>query len=233
MQIQGAFFLCIAVLMAAPRENLEISYHILYLGNRVFRIKGGMKIRESGMPDEEIWENFFSPDFVLTRLGLTSQCGDVVDFGCGYGTFSIAAALIVRGVVHALDIEQNMIEATMARAKISGLTNVESRRCDIHHEGTHLPQDSVDYVMLFNILHAEFPVDLLREAFRILHSGRRAGIMHWRYDPLTPRGPSMDIRPKPEDCLEWARAAGFEIDENYIDLPPYHYGIILKKGENV
>jgi hypothetical protein len=42
------------------------------------------------------------------------------------------------------------------------------------------------------------PEGLLREAYRILSHGGRLGIMHWNYDPATPRGPSMDIRPGPE-----------------------------------
>ena len=51
-----------------------------------------MKARESGMPEESVWAGFFAPEAVLRKLGLTSSCGDVVDFGCGYGTFTIPAA---------------------------------------------------------------------------------------------------------------------------------------------
>ena len=38
-----------------------------------------------------------------TLLGLRPDAGDVVDFGCGYGTFAIPAARIVTGTVFALD----------------------------------------------------------------------------------------------------------------------------------
>jgi hypothetical protein len=58
-----------------------------------------MKTRESGMPPEDVWQGFFDPVVILDKLGLTSECEFVVDFGCGYGTFSIPAAQIVRGVV--------------------------------------------------------------------------------------------------------------------------------------
>ena len=51
-----------------------------------------MKTRESGMPDESMWDSFFDPPTVLAKLGLTDECRDVVDFGCGYGTFTIPAA---------------------------------------------------------------------------------------------------------------------------------------------
>ncbi len=187
-----------------------------------------MKTRESGMPDEGLWSTFFTPEEVLARLGLADHCRDVVDFGCGYGTFTIPAARIVRGVVHALDIEPEMVAATMSKAKVAGLTNVLAQQSDFVADGTALPDASVDYVMLFNILHAENPLTLLREAFRTLSAGGRAGIMHWRYDPTTPRGPSMAIRPRPEQCRAWAEQVGFSLaGPELIDLPPYHFGIVM------
>ncbi len=57
------------------------------------------------------------------------------------------------------------------------------------------------------------------------------GIIHWNYDPETPRGPEMNIRPRPEQCRQWAEQAGFKITgDGIIDLPPYHYGMALKKN---
>jgi len=125
----------------------------------------------------------------------------------------------MRGTLHAFDIEGEMIEATRARANAAGADNVRFHHRDFMAQGTGLPDASVDYVMVFNILHAEHPVQLLREAWRILRPGGKAGIMHWRYDPTTPRGPSMEIRPRPEQCREWAKAAGFSIAVSHIDLP--------------
>ena len=80
--------------------------------------------------------------------------------------------------------------------------------------------------MLLNILHAEDPQTLLREARRILSPAGTLAVMHWQYDPQTPRGPSMDIRPRPEDCQRRVKAAGFLEIGPIIDLPPWHYGFI-------
>lgn len=42
----------------------------------------------------------------------------------------------------------------------------------------------------------------------------------------------MDIRPKPDDIQKWARSSGFTLRVNpYIDLPPYHYGLIAYKSK--
>jgi len=187
-----------------------------------------MKTRESGMPDESMWTDFFDAENVLRKLGLTSSCRDVVDFGCGYGTFTIPAARMISGTVHALDIEPEMVQATAAKAQEAGLNNVETCLRDFVAEGTGLPDASVDYVMLFNILHAERPEALLREALRVLKPGGKLGIIHWNYDPTTPRGPAMAIRPRPEQCREWAERAGFTlVTPGIIDLPPFHYGMTL------
>lgn len=188
-----------------------------------------MKTRESGMPSEEMWKTFFSPAGILRALGLHADMANVVDFGCGYGTFTIPAARIITGTVHAIDIEQSMIEATRQMAKTAGCLNIKLLLRDFITSGTGLADSFADYVMLFNILHAEHPEHLLRESFRILKPGGLAAIMHWNYDPGTPRGPSMGIRPKPGDCVRRAEASGFTILTAPMDLPPYHYGIIAQK----
>ncbi len=189
-----------------------------------------MKTRESGMPEEPVWSAFFDPEAALRTLGLQPETGDVVDFGCGYGTFAIPAAGIVRGTVHAFDVDPAMVIATRTRAEAQGRRNVVARQRDLMADGTGLPDGSAGYAMLFNILHCEHPDVLLREAWRVLVPGGALAIVHWNFDPSTPRGPSMSIRPRPELCRAWALEAGFEAEEPYpVDLPPYHYGLLFRK----
>ena len=64
-----------------------------------------MKVRDSGMPDEGMWESFFSPEKTLVLLGLDAAMTGIAEFGCGYGTFTLPAARTIRGKVHAFDIE--------------------------------------------------------------------------------------------------------------------------------
>ena len=94
--------------------------------------------------------------------------------------------------------------------------------------GMKLQDSSADYVMAFNLLHIESPVALLQETYRILKVGGKLGIIHWNYDPSTPRGPSIAIRPKPEQCINWATQAGFN-QLAQTDLKPYHYGLLFQK----
>ena len=180
------------------------------------------------MPERKMWDDFFDAQKILATLGLNDQTFDVAEFGCGYGTFTIPAAKIIKGTIYALDIEPEMIHITNEKTKKYGLDNVKTILQDFMTQGSGLPKESVDYAMLFNILHLETPVVLLAEAYRILKNEGKIGIIHWNYDPSTPRGPSMDIRPRPEKCIEWAKSAGFSDPVQY-DLKPYHYGIVLLK----
>jgi SAM-dependent methyltransferase len=187
-----------------------------------------MKTRESGMPDEELWASFFRPEVALDALRLRAISGDVVEFGCGYGTFTIPAAERAMGTVYALDIEPEMIAAVAAKAE--RLANVRPILRDFANDGTGLPAGGAAYAMLFNIMHADESPAMLSEALRVLAPGGFLGIMHWNYDATTPRGPSMEIRPRPEECRDAAIAAGFHLlPPGIINLPPYHYGMVLSK----
>jgi ubiquinone/menaquinone biosynthesis C-methylase UbiE len=180
------------------------------------------------MPKEEDWNKFFDPVKTLMVLGLNSSVGDIADFGCGYGTFTIPAAKIISGKIYAFDIEPEMIETVQRKVKAIALSNVKTIMRDFVSNGSGLKDASVDYVFLFNILHIEKPESLLIESCRILKAGGRVGIIHWNYDASTPRGPPMDMRPKPEQVRCWAESVGF-IFEKRFDLKQYHYGLVLRK----
>jgi SAM-dependent methyltransferase len=182
-----------------------------------------MKTRESGMPPEEQWSGFFDPATVLAQLGLGAEHRCVVDLGCGYGTFAIPAAQRCRGAVHALDIDSEMVARTQDQAAALGLSHLKAEQRDFLEQGSGLPTGAADYVMLFNLLHAERPELLLAEARRLLAPGGTLAVMHWNYDAATPRGPSMSIRLRPEQCQALVREAGFRVGP-VLSLPPYHYG---------
>ncbi len=180
------------------------------------------------MPSEESWAGFFDPKVTLEKLSLTKNHRGVVDFGCGYGTFTIPAAKMIDGKVYALDIEPEMVAAT--KAKAADLDNVETRYRDFVADGSGLADGSMNYVMLFNILHAEERMTLLKEAWRVLAVGGYLAVIHWNYDSNTPRGPSMSIRPRPEQCRAWAESVGFvTLPPGLIDLPPFHYGFVFER----
>lgn len=167
---------------------------------------------------------------MVAKLDCTGPCGDVVEFGCGYGTFTLPVAGQVGGRVFALDIEPEMVATTARKAAAAGLANVVARVRDFVADGSGLPDGRVGYAMLFNILHLEDPVSLLREAYRVLAPGGKAGIIHWRTDVETPRGPPPPIRPAAERCRAWAEAAGFEfVRSESLCCCSWHWGLVMRR----
>jgi SAM-dependent methyltransferase len=183
-----------------------------------------MKIRDSGMPDEAYWETLFDVPLILARLGV-DDCDDVAELGCGYGTFSIPTAKTISGTLYTFDVDPAMLTRTQQRA---GGLPVVCRQRDVMETGFGV---TVDGVLLFNILHGEQPVELLRHSAAALKPGGRVFVIHWRYGE-TPRGPSLDIRPKPDEIIRWAADANLTPIGDVIDLPPWHYGLRfqLKSG---
>ena len=155
-----------------------------------------MKVRESGMPaEEDQWIKFFDPDLILRQMEITSEIHSAADLGCGFGTFSVPASKIIKGKVYSFDIDEDMISLLQHKTVQMKIDNLELYLRDFIAEGTGLKDGSMDYVMLFNILHHENPFLILEEVYRILKPGGKAGIIHWRSDIPTPRGPRLEIRP--------------------------------------
>jgi ubiquinone/menaquinone biosynthesis C-methylase UbiE len=172
-----------------------------------------MKGRESGMPPAEDWESFFDPEAAIERILAAAKVdGDIVDFGCGYGTFTIAAARRTRGLVTALDIEPTMVAGVREKAARLGLRNVRPLVRDFVRDGTGLPDCSQAHAMVFNLLHIEDPLELLAEVRRI----------------VKPRGPPLAIRPSSEQCGDWLRRAGFNaVQPVDVDAAcPYHFALV-------
>lgn len=187
-----------------------------------------MKGRESGMPEETYWASFFAAGAVVDKmLGPREMACDIVEFGCGYGTFTIPAARRTTGRVIALDIELAMISRVQEKALALGLHNIQTELRDFVAHSTGLGACTQGHALIFNLLHLEQPVALLREAHRILGEGGRLSVMHWRSDIPTPRGPSLAIRPVAEQCRSWMIEAGFHSVQP-VDLQsccPFHYGL--------
>ena len=191
-----------------------------------------MKGRESGMPDEVYWSSFFDAETAVEKLlGKHRTQGDLVEFGSGYGTFTLPAARQTKGVVTALDIEPEMIEHLQRKAATDCLINIRAELRDFVANGTGLDSASQAHAMIFNLLHLENPVALLQEAHRILKPSGVLSVIHWRSDISTPRGPSLDIRPTPEQSRAWMEEAGFgritNVDMH--DCCPFHFGLVATR----
>ena len=57
------------------------------------------------MPDEAYWNSLFDIPGIINWLELKSRTGQLVEFGCGYGTFTVPVAEALNGAVISFDID--------------------------------------------------------------------------------------------------------------------------------
>jgi ubiquinone/menaquinone biosynthesis C-methylase UbiE len=117
------------------------------------------------------FRDFFSP-----RLNILKEVGikpgfNVLDFGCGPGSYIIPLVKLVgeSGKIYALDIHPLAIQKVKDIALKKQLTNVETIRSDCQ---TGLPDNSLDVVLLYDAFHhLNDPDVVLKELHRVLKPG--------------------------------------------------------------
>jgi SAM-dependent methyltransferase len=191
--------------------------------------EGKMKVDDSGMPDESYWNSLFDIEGIVKWLALSRKTATVVEIGCGYGTFTVPIAQHLKGALLAFDIEPLMIETANINVRNAGLPNVSFELRDVIEQGTGLEPNSMEIVLLFNILHFSSNRIFLEEASRILKDGGIVAIIHWRKDISTPRGPTMSVRPDQEQILHAAEGSNLCLYSDSRILEPYHWGMKLVK----
>ena len=165
-----------------------------------------------------------SADTILKEIGI-KKGHRVLDFGCGSGNYTIAAARVVgkQGLVYALDEDEESLNQLMHRAKSIGLKNII--RLDASHEPRiGLDDKSIDVVLLYDILHYYyFPKEedrrqLLRGLYHIL---RANGLLS-----LYPTHLQSHMEPNLEDVRKEIEEAGFYQEREYS-------GVIMVHDDNL
>lgn len=107
------------------------------------------------------------PENTLSEAGIKPGFY-LLDYGCGPGSYSIAAAGMVgeSGKVYALDINPIALQRVQKAASRKGIGNIETICSDC---ATGLANDSVDVVLLYDTFHdLNEPGRVLEELHRIL-----------------------------------------------------------------
>jgi ubiquinone/menaquinone biosynthesis C-methylase UbiE len=92
----------------------------------------------------------------------------ILDFGCGPGSYSIAASKLVgeKGRIYSLDINPLAIKKVKDAAAKQGLGNVKTIQSGCK---TSLPDGSMDVVLLYDVYHNLYnKLQVLEELHRIL-----------------------------------------------------------------
>ena len=175
-------------------------------------------------------EGFLNPDAVVGELGVT-QGMKIADFGCGAGHIGILVAQKVGkdGSVLALYIMEDKLDSIKARAKASGLENLETKRANLEvPNSTGLVDATQDMVLLINILfQSTKKPDILKEAKRVLKSGGTLVLVDWKKG-TGGFGPPDNLRTDVNDMQSLVTTEGLTVARPF-NAGQFHYGLMFKK----
>lgn len=111
---------------------------------------------------------------VFCQMGI-KEGARIIDFGCGPGRYTIAAAYAARdgGEVFAFDTSHYRLAEAASAAEKMGLGNVKMIKADGSGSLTFAEDASVDMVMIYDLIHqlGSAQETFLRETMRVLKSG--------------------------------------------------------------
>ena len=173
---------------------------------------------------------FVDPTTVLNQITVVPG-SKVADFGCGAGyfTFEFAKEVGADGLVYALDVLPSALEAVVSRAKTQGVTNIVTKRVNLEQAGgSTLPPDSLDWVVLKDILFQNQKKDIiLKEVTRVLKPDGCVLLMEW--DPKSSMvGPDKNLRVSQEQMKQMVQAVGLVVSDE-INVGGFHYAFVAKK----
>jgi len=197
-----------------------------YLGREIAHVMGHQAADWLERPEREAEEK---PELLLQGLKLKS--GDAVaDIGAGTGYYSwrIAGAVGEKGLVYAVDIQQEMLDLlakNMAERKITNVKGVLGTITD-----PKLPPRSVDVVLMVDVYHEfDHPHEMAAAICKALKPGGRVVFVEFRAED--PQVPIKEVHKMSEaqvrkemsvQPLQWVET---------IETLPWQHIIIFKKKE--
>src|SRR5579872_185961 len=172
---------------------------------------------------------FLDPAQVLAHAGIP-RGAKIADLGCGNGYYPVALAKLAGedGEVYAVDVQDDVLEATVSMARHSGVNNVYTIRHNLELPGLKIAENSCDVAVLASTLHqTKNKKNVLRQAYKVLKTGGRLIIIEWKKTNLL-FGPEMGRRVSEQEIQELLTQNGFRF---LSEMPAdhYHYALIYIK----
>jgi len=175
---------------------------------------------------------FLKPQEVLASLNVIEGM-KVADLGCGnLGYFIIPLAKLVgkEGVAYALDIQKSVLDGVKSRAKLEGITNLETVWANLEKAGSiQIPAGSLDIALLINVLFQNKDRKaIIKEAARLLKKGGKLLIIDWKKTGI-PFGPAVQLRVDFSEIKKMSAELGLNLIEEK-EFGDYFWGLILQKN---
>lgn len=197
-----------------------------YMGREIAGVMGHQAADWLERPQREDEER---TDLLVESLKFRE--GEVVaDIGCGSGFISrkIAAKIGGTGVLHAVDIQREMLdllEKRMAGFKIRNVKPVLGT-----HKDPKLPENSCDTMILVDVYHEfDFPYEMIRNMITGLKKGGRIVLVEYRKED--PAVPIKEVHKMSEEQIRKEMGAHPELEyaETIGTLPRQHIVVFRKR----
>lgn len=195
-----------------------------YMGREIAYVMGFEGIGWLERSDREKEENV-SNLIKNMRIKLNDTIADI-GAGSGYHAFRMAP-LAKKGLVYAVDIQEEMLMAIEKSKESRKIRNIETILGS--EKGVHLPKNSVDKILMVDVYHEfNFPSEMIASMKNALKPNGQLFLIEYRDEDS--KVPIKKIHKMTEkQAVKEIEAAGFKLKENIENLPWQHCMVFVKE----
>ena len=195
-----------------------------YMGREIAFVMGFQGINWLDRPEREEEENTsnllknmdIKPDNTIADIGA----------GSGYHVFKMAP-MANKGLVYAVDIQDEMLAAINYRIETGKVNNVAAIKGS--EKSVNLPENSVDKVLMVDVYHEfSYPIEMLASIKNALRAKGKIYLVEYRgEDANVPIKKVHKMTQK--QAVKELEAAGFMLEKNSGNLPWQHCMVFVKE----
>ena len=195
-----------------------------YMGREIAHVMGYQGIGWLERSEREKEENVSK---LIQNLGI--EPNDIIadiGAGSGYHVFRMAP-LAKKGMVYAVDIQNEMLMAIESKKESTKIRNVKTVLGT--EKSIQLPNNSVDKILMVDVYHEfNFPREMIKSIKNALKANGKLFLIE--YSGEDPKVPIKEIHKMTEkQAVREMEAAGFTLRENINNLPWQHCMVFIKK----
>ena len=196
-----------------------------YMGREIAYVMGFQGINWLERSEREIEEDVST---LIKNIEINTD-DTIADIGAGsgYHVFKMAP-LAENGLVYAVDIQPEMLEATELKKRLKRVSNVETVLGS--EKSINLPKNSLDKILLVDVYHEfSYPAEMVESIKNALKSNGQLFLIEYRgEDSSVPIKKIHKMTVK--QSIKEMEAAGFRLKEN-IDNLPWQHCMIFEKNQ--
>ncbi len=195
-----------------------------YQGREIAHVMGFQGMEWLERPEREKEEN---SALLLKNMDI-QPADNIADIGAGsgYHVFKMAT-MAANGMVYAVDIQPEMLQAMQQKKEVENFSNVE---LVLGGEQTvNLPENSIDKILMVDVYHEfNFPIEMIASMKSALKKEGEIYLIEYRGED--PNIPIKTIHKMSEaQAVKEFAANGFKLKENIDNLPWQHCMVFVKE----